>query len=55
MVRYPLETASRLLCVITTPFGTPVDPDVYMMIAVEFGVGTSPVNSCNRSIDRSVN
>lgn len=41
-----LSVASMLRCDSTTPFGTPVEPDVYMMIAVSVGAGgTSPTDT----------
>lgn len=44
MVWKPRAVATILLCEIITPFGVPVEPLVYMMIAVSSGDGVSPGN-----------
>lgn len=38
----PLAAATMFLWEIITPLGTPVDPEVYIKMAVSSGVGTSP-------------
>lgn len=44
MVWKPLAVAMMFAWLIITPLGMPVEPLVYMMIAVSSGPGTSPVS-----------
>lgn len=39
------QAAIRLLCLSKTPFGVPVEPDVYMMQNRSSGVGLNPPRS----------
>ena len=39
MTQPDMTAFNRFVCVTKTPFGSPVDPDVYMIMAMSSGVG----------------